>query len=80
MSRAFANELWGEAVVEAMLARSARPPSSELIRQIREAATGGRGHFARWALGLPLDTFARVVHVVAGEALHDLLTSIRSVS
>lgn len=80
MSRSDAVGLWGEAVVEAMLARPARTPSTELLRQIREAATGGRGHFARWALGLPLDTFACVVHVVAGEALHDLLTPIRSVS
>jgi hypothetical protein len=80
MSREFANELWGEAVVEAMLARSARPPSSELLRQIREAATGGNVHFSRWALGLPLDTCVCVVRVIAGDALNDLLTPFRSVS
>ena len=80
MSRAHAVGLWGEAVVEVMLARDAREPSPALLSQIREAATGGDGHFARWALGLPVDTFACVVHVIAGEALHDLLTPLRSVS
>ncbi len=80
MSREFANKLWGEAVVEAMLERSARPPSAELLRQIREAATGGDEQLSRWALGLPLDTCVCVVRVIAGEALNDLLTPFRSVS
>lgn len=79
MSRADAEALWGEAVVEVMLTRSTRQPSAELLRQIREACAGGDAHFARWALGLPLDTFACVVRVVEGEALRDLLTPIRSV-
>jgi hypothetical protein len=80
VSRATAEALWGEAVVEAMLSRGARPPSPALLQQIREAATCGPSSFARWALGQPLTTFVCIVHLVAGEALHDLLTPLRSVS
>jgi len=81
VSRADAEALWGEAVVDLALARSTRPPSPELRRQIREACAGGDARFSRWALALPFDTFVCVVHVTASESLNDLLhPPIRSVS
>ena len=79
MSRESAETLWGGAVVETMLSRRALPPSPALLNQIREAATGGPAWFARWALGLPVDTFACIVHVVAGDALNDLMIPLRRV-
>lgn len=80
MSRAIAEALWGGAVVDLALARSTRPPSPELLRQIHEACAGGKVRFAQWALALPFDTFVCVVHVTASESLNDLLhPPIRSV-
>ncbi len=79
MSRATAEALWGEAVVEAMLSRGSRAPSPRLLQQIREALALGDAGFARWALALPLPTFVCIVHVVAGETLNAELSPVRKV-
>lgn len=80
MSRATAEALWGEAVVEAMLSRGSRAPSPRLLQQIREALALGDAGFARWALAQPLPTFACIVHVVTGEALNAELSPVRKVT
>lgn len=66
--------LWGSDVVRRALAEpDADPPSTELVQDVNTPATDPP-NFARWALTLPWSRFCTVVHIVAGETTHDLMT------
>ena len=68
-----ANALWGRAVVARALAHRHPTPMNVPLAELvaHHAAQTDDSAFARWALSLPLPTFAAVVRLAAGLARKD---------